>query len=156
VPISPPLTTLSDARPRLIEMDTAALAALHRRPVRIATYIPPRNFHAVIFLTCLSTFLLLARGSSSAPDSVLAAGMPVFAAFVARVRLWVLVPMVVVHAVEAGVMVRRLGGLEVRVGGGVWWLWVGSAFVEGWGSFVRLGRLVEAEEGKGEKEKGRH
>jgi hypothetical protein len=35
----------------------------------------------------------------------------------------------------------------------VWWLWVGSCFVEGWGAFQRIDGMVREMEMEGEESK---
>lgn len=65
-----------------------------------------------------------------------------------------IVPMVVLHLCEAAYMVRgRLERHSVRWLSGVWWLWAASAFLEGWGSFVRFDEVVREEEERREKVK---
>lgn len=63
--------------------------------------------------------------------------------------------MVMLHAAEMVYMERsRLKRHTVRAFGRVWWLWVCSTFVEGYGAFLRFDEIVKEEEEK--KAKAKH
>ena len=140
------MASLSEARTRLIEMDVIALNALHRSPITLKTYRGPRGFHAVVFVTCFLTYLLLLRESNVQPGSLLydtlLRHVTPFARFVENVRLLVLVPMVLLHLIEAWFMTERMRKHSVPFGGSLWWAWVVSSFIEGVGSFQRYVLLV--------------
>lgn len=56
-------------------------------------------------------------------------------------------PMVLIHVVEASVMhFTRLRPLNVPTGSGLWWKWMASTFVEGYGNFMRIDGWVREEE----------
>jgi hypothetical protein len=135
------MASLSDSRTRLIQMDVSALNALNRSPITLKTYRAPRGFHAVVFVTCGLTYVLLSSASNTQPGSLIydlgLRHVPPFAAFVAKVRLLVLIPMIVLHLVEAWYMTERLRKHSVVLGSRLWWTWVLSSFIEGLGSFQR-------------------
>lgn len=97
----------------------------------------------IIMVACALTYIAFCRRGNFEPGSLLWGALlryvPRFGEFCWRVQPLVFYPMVVLHAGEAGYMVlSRLERHSVRWGSGVWWMWVGSAFLEGWGSFVRF------------------
>jgi hypothetical protein len=137
IPLSPPMKSFREARERLVSMDSDTITGLKRSKVTVKEYIAPRGFHAVIFATCLGTYILLARPDNYLPGSLLHDYVPSFAEFVDRVRDWVLYPMIALHLCESWLMRGKLEKHSVALFGRVWWLWVVSSFIEGAGSFKR-------------------
>ncbi|KAE9992355.1 hypothetical protein EG327_009309 [Venturia inaequalis] len=105
IPLDPPLKSFSEARERVVKMDQDCIEALGRDSITIKEYRAPKGFEAIIFATCFSTFILLSR-----PDNVafVFQRLPEFAAFVLRIRLLVLFPMLAIHIFEASLMIRKL------------------------------------------------
>lgn len=136
VPIDPPLKSFSEARERVVKMDQDCIEALGRDSITIKEYRAPKGFDAVIFATCFSTYILLSRPQHV---SFVFQLVPEFAAFVSRIRLLVLYPMIVIHVVEASLMIRKLQRHSVPLFSGLWWAWCASCFIEGVGSFRRYG-----------------
>jgi hypothetical protein len=141
IPLDPPLKSFSEARERVVKMDQDCIEALGRDSITIKEYRAPRGFHAVIFATCFGTYILLSRQSNVLPGSLLYEStfkfIPQFAAFVLKVRLLVLYPMIALHAFEAFLMSRKLERHSVPLFSKLWWAWCISSFIEGVGSFQR-------------------
>lgn len=134
IPLDPPLKSFSEARERVVKMDQDCIEALGRDSITIKEYRAPKGFEAFVFATCFSTFILLPR-----PENVsfVFQMVPEFAAFVLKIRLFVLFPMIAIHAVEAVLMIRKLQRHSVPLFSKLWWAWTASCFVEGIGSFRR-------------------
>ncbi|KAF2432048.1 hypothetical protein EJ08DRAFT_631244 [Tothia fuscella] len=153
IPLKPPMSSWREARERFVEMDQESIAGLDRSKITIGEYRAPRSiYHVVIFGLCLGTYLLLSREANVLPGSVLYElvfkHFPAFAEFVLRVRLWVLIPMVVIHLGEAYVMNGRLELHSVPLFSRIWWLWMVSSFIEGVGSFQRIDAIVKEKTAK--------
>lgn len=140
IPLDPPLKSFSEARERVVKMDQDCVQALGRDSITVKEYQAPKGFGAVIFATCFSTFILLSR-----PENVsfVFQMVPGFAAFVLKIRLLVLFPMLAIHVFEAFLMSRKLQKHSVPLFSNVWWAWVASCFVEGYGSFRRYGFNIQ-------------
>lgn len=142
IPLSPSISTTRQARERLIEIDHEAVAALGRSEVSVKEYVRPRGFHAVVFWLSAITFVLMSRRQNLAPGSILYASvlhhLPTFARFLQTIRPYVIGFMLVAHSVEAVIMARtRLRKHTVPDGSLLWWTWIMSTFVEGFGAFQR-------------------
>ncbi|KKY13659.1 putative integral membrane [Diplodia seriata] len=136
IPLEPPMQSWREARERVIQMDRDCLAGLGRSDITVRQYTRPRGAHAVIFVVCALTY------------------SPGFAAFVARVQPLVLALMIAIHVVEASIMARRLQRHNVAQLSGLWWQWVASSFIEGFGALQRVDALVQ--QGRREKDKQKH
>ena len=147
IPIQPPISSTREARERLIEMDRDAMKALGRSDISVREYRAPRGFHAVVFWACVFTFALLFRRQNLLPgswvhDAVLRY-VPSFAHFLVVVRPWVFGGMVASHLTEATFMAwTRLRKHSVPFGSGLWWTWMLSTFIEGFGAFQRYVLLI--------------
>jgi hypothetical protein len=63
--------------------------------------------------------------------------VPGLPAFVQWARLYILIPTIALHLTEAYIMTGKMEKHSVRLFGVVWWAWVGTCFIEGYGSFQR-------------------
>lgn len=142
IPLDPPLKSFSEARERVVKMDQDCIEALGRDSITIKEYRAPKGFEAIVFATCFSTYILLSR-----PEHVsfVFQMVPEFAAFVLKIRLLVLFPMIAIHVFEASLMIRKLQRHSVPFFSKLWWAWTASCFVEGVGSFRRYGFLHDEE-----------
>ncbi|GME41615.1 hypothetical protein GTA08_BOTSDO00509 [Neofusicoccum parvum] len=158
VPLEPPMQSWREARERLVQMDKDALAALGRSDITVKQYTRPRGAHAVVFAVCALTYVLVSRRANALPGSFIYDHVlkhaPGFAAFTAQVQPIVLALMVGIHVVESSVMARRLQRHNVALLSGLWWKWVASCFIEGFGALQRVDALVQ--EGRREKDKQKH
>lgn len=153
VPISPPMTSWSDARPRVVEMDGKATAGLGKSSVTVKKFTPPQGFMVVVWAAAFLTFIAFSQRSNFRPGSWcylwVLRYVPSFSNFCWRIQPLVFYPMVLLHTVEMVYMERsRLQRHTVRVLGRVWWLWMFSTFVEGIGAYIRFDKVVREEEQK--------
>ncbi|KAI4253088.1 MAG: hypothetical protein L6R42_007707 [Xanthoria sp. 1 TBL-2021] len=154
IPILPPMETYTSARTRLADMDAAACTALGLSPITLKKYIPPRGLHLAIFITVVLELLIFALLSFLPPSTVhtLFSYIPSaygeqIAGFAYAVRPWVLGLIIGIHPLEAWYMDRtRLQRYNVARFGKLWWMWMGSTVVEGWGAFMRVDGWVRGEE----------
>lgn len=158
VRIKPPMTSWSEARPRVVAIDAEAVKGLGRSSVTVKRYKGPRGWMTVVMVVCVLTFVAFARRGNFLPGSLLYDGLlryvPGFAKFCWMVQPLVFYPMLAGHAVEAVHMERsRLRKHTVRMFSRTWWMWVISNFVEGLGAFVRFDEVVRDEEERREKAK---
>jgi hypothetical protein len=139
---------------------------------KIDSYVPPRVpldaaiFFAVLFYFAVAVLVRTGFFSPVADTGTIGTGAPALAVQDALERFFpgglagftwlvqtIFLPVLGIHLTEAWWMDRsRLCEHGVRRGSGVWWLWVGSTFVEGFMAFRRFDLLVERkareEEGK--------
>ena len=154
VPFQPPMKDLTEARGRLVALHKDSLAKLGLWDVTLTEYSAPRGFQAVIFGLVLFTYASCWRRSNLLPGSFVYENLgfkfvPDLAHFV--YTIWpVFFPAVVgIHVFEsAALAVLRLRPLGVPFGSKLWFTWVGSCFIEGFGAFVRIGEIVKRERAK--------
>ena len=160
IPFSPPLSSLDEARERLVAMDQKALKALGQSPETVTRYVAPTPVQVCLAASVLFGFFCFARAENFLPDSWLTRTVLRFAPGFARLCYSLhplgLVLMVGIHLVEGAVMARsKLAPHGVPVGSRVWVLWVVSAFCEGMGALKRFNgevkRLREKSEASVEK-----
>ena len=61
IPIKPPMTAWSEARPRVVAMDAEAVEALARSNITVKKYVKPYGFMLVVYIACLLTFIGFSR-----------------------------------------------------------------------------------------------
>ena len=153
IPINPPMTSWSEARPRVVAMDAEATAGLKNSSVTVKRYKKSRGFMTVVMLAVAMTFVLFSRRahfrSGSVVYDLLLSHVPSFADFCWKIQPPLLTFMVIVHTAEALYMQKsRLEKHTVRLFSITWWQWIISAFVEGFFSFGRFDEIVREEESK--------
>jgi hypothetical protein len=141
VPLDPPMSSLKDARERLVDMDKQSVAGLNRSPVTLKEYRPPKGFPAVLFAACLGTYLLHSRRENMLPGSLpyelILKHVPRFTEFALKTRDFVIWPMLGIHIFETSIMTSTLKKHSVPLFSRLWWMWTLSCFVEGIDSFRR-------------------
>ncbi|APA12285.1 hypothetical protein SS1G_10702 [Sclerotinia sclerotiorum 1980 UF-70] len=149
IPIDPPLSSYSDARPRFVAMDTQSRTALDISPHTITRYEAPKTFvHRLIFGACLMTIVIFVTQSHIVPgtyfyDNVLR-WFPGGAATFVWISAKIAIPTIVIHVAEAFWMDRsRLMKYNVQRGSSVWWKWMTSCLIEGIGSFARVDAMIK-------------
>ena len=148
ITFDPPMKTLREARERLVQMDKDTLQVLGRSDITITRYISPyvKLGHLFNFTQCMLTYLLLPRGANFRPGSLLYDNLlymlPAFARFVLQVRWIVLTLMLAIHITETFIMARKVNRHGLSSVDAMWWMWVGSSFVEGITAFWRLDKLI--------------
>lgn len=151
VPLRPPMANWADRRARLVAMTLEARSALGlgEGPVHVA-YYPPAGVGLVSFAGVMWYFVsaALVFSGNAEPGSGLwrfaeaiwFPGGPETYVWLVRV---ILVPMLIIHVVEAMYMARgRLAARNVPVGSRVWLLWVANTFFEGVPAWQRWDRKV--------------
>lgn len=156
--LDPPMTDWREARERMVRMDREAVAGLGRSDITVREYPAPKGFHAVVFLACLATFLILSTRRNLLPGSLLYQYLlryvPSFATFLYKIQPLVLYPMLAIHSFEAFYMeTARLNKHSVPRLSRLWWTWLVSTFIEGYGAFQRFDRIVKGKKAENEKQK---
>ncbi|KAG7285454.1 hypothetical protein NEMBOFW57_010082 [Staphylotrichum longicolle] len=177
VALDPPLASWEERRARLVEMTRVAREALGvvssteeenggkgnvMAAAVVNEYMPPRvPYDLTIFLAVLfyySTWVLVQAGGLGAGGAAARVVEGVrfpggVAGFTWLVRT-IFVPVLGIHVFETWLLERtRLRKFGVRRGSRVWWLWVGSVFVEGAMAFKRFDIVVERLKAEGKKKR---
>jgi hypothetical protein len=141
IPINPPMKALSEARSRLVEMDADCIKELGRSPITVNAYKYPKGFHTLVFWLTCSTYIMLLREQHVHPGSVFydyhLRWIPYFPYIAQTYRLHILALMVIIHGGETYIMSGQLKKHSVVLFSVVWWQYMISCFIEGFGSFQR-------------------
>lgn len=153
IPINPPLTSWSEARPRVVAMDTEAAAGLNRSNVTVKKFKGPQGFMKVVFVAAAVTFVVFCKRSNFEPGSIIHDNVmrhvPNFNEFCRTIQPVVIYPMVALHSWEAYHLDRsRLERHSIPRFSKLWWKWVFMTFVGGVGLFKSFDSIVEEEEAK--------
>lgn len=158
VPIDPPMKSLMEARFRLVDMHNQCLHSLGFSDIKVEEYRAPRGHHAVIFALCFSTYVSFSSRSNFLPGSVLYdlvfKHFPRFTLFCYDIQPLLISLMIGIHVCEASYMaLYRLRPHRVPVTSRLWWTWMTSCFIEGFGAFQRFDAIVRREKAKKEQQK---
>ncbi len=155
IPITPPMSSFSEARERMVAMDNESLKGLGLSDITVTTYRLPRGYHwAVLFATTIS-FISFSRPELTDPrhggflyDFWSVNGCaPQLAQLAHTLQPYTFAAMVVIHTSEAVYLARtRLRKHGVKAGGALWYAWMVSCFLEGFGAFQRFDGIVEEKE----------
>jgi hypothetical protein len=137
-----------------------ALGVAATEGVVVREYMPPRvPYDLAVFVAVLFYYFTfgLVRAGGFAPGGLPALVVETvrFPGGVAGLK-WlvnaIFVPVLAIHLVETWLLERtRLQKFGVRRGSRVWWLWVGSVFIEGAMAFKRFDIVVERLKAEGKK-----
>ena len=153
IPLQPPLTSLAQARERLVAMHEECQAALGVSDVAVNAYrAPDRAWQWTLGAAVAAVLATFPFRAALHPDS--GSWIAAFWSVGGRVRVlaqlaYMLQPVVlpvtlVIHVLEAVHMARsRLARYSVEEFSGVWWAWMLDCFVEGFGSFIRFDEMVK-------------
>ncbi|KAL2868872.1 DUF2470 domain-containing protein [Aspergillus lucknowensis] len=155
IPFKPPLSDLSETRPRVVAMHKESLRRLGLSDTKITTYAPPRTAGEIFgFAFCLSILVGYARRANFEPGSLLYEGaglarFPRFTAFSHAYQPWIWGVLVVLHGLETIVLLAylRLRKYNVKLFSRLWWVWTILGFVEGFPAWKRFDTLVKEAEG---------
>ena len=155
--LNPPLSAWSEARARLVEMDGEARWALGCSDITVKKYIPPSGFMAVVVAVVVWTFATFSRRSNFLPGSYYYSAffqhVPRFAKLCYMLQPFVL-STIPIHCAEAYYLAKyRLEKHTVPTFSSLWWKWMISDFVEGYGTLHRFDLHVEEERIKKEQQK---
>lgn len=148
VPFEPPMASLAEARTRLVAMDADARAALGLSDIYIDKYTAPRGVEAVVFAAVAFYFFSYATVGAVHPGNpgvwgLLNAWFPGGALGWRRIVLAIFWPVVGIHVAEAWWLARsRLHPHGVDAGTPLWFAWIASTAIEGFGAFKRIDRMV--------------
>ncbi|KAJ5678319.1 uncharacterized protein N7477_003952 [Penicillium maclennaniae] len=154
VPIDPPMENFTEARGRLVALHKESLKRLGRSDVMLTEYRAPRGFQIVIFGLCLFTYVSCFKRSNLLPGSFVYENLgykyvPDFAHFVYNIQPLLFPAVVGIHIFESVLLaVLRLKPLGVPLMSGLWCTWMVSCFIEGFGTFQRIGQIVKKERAK--------
>ncbi|KAB5586216.1 hypothetical protein GE09DRAFT_57479 [Coniochaeta sp. 2T2.1] len=153
IPISPPMSSWSDRRARLVDLTLDARRALNLdakgQPLVVKTFLPPSGFGAVVFAGVVFYFSAFAAVKVGLVEPGTQAwralelvrfpgGAEGFKKVVGRI-FW---SVVAIHVGECWWLWRsRLSRYKVE--GAVWWAWMGRCFLEGFTSFGSFDEVVE-------------
>ena len=157
IPLTPPLSSFSDARERMVAMHNEALAGLDLSDVIVTEYRPPKTpLHVFIFAICLGTWISFCYRPNLLPTAPitpiyafwsLGGSWPALASFMHYIQPLPITAMIVIHTAEAVHLARtRLRKHRVPTGSRLWWSWVISSFIEGLGAFQRFDAIVRSRE----------
>jgi hypothetical protein len=157
IALTPPMSSFSEARERLVTMHNEALAGLGFSDITVTHYEPPRSpLHVFVFALCLWAWISFCYRPNLLPTAPVrpiytfwSAGgySPAFASFAHYVQPLTITLMLVIHISEATYFARtRLRKHQVQTGSAVWWSWVTSNLVEGVGAMQRFDAIVRNKE----------
>ncbi|KAG4029295.1 hypothetical protein MFRU_016g00520 [Monilinia fructicola] len=162
LPLQPPISSYADARPRLIAMDGECRTALNLSPYTITRYEPPKIFfHRVVFALCFMTMVVFVTKSYIVPGTFVHDDVLPWFPGGAQTFLWIsdkiAIPTIMIHVAEVLWMDRsRLAKYNVRRGSSLWWKWMASCLIEGYGSFARIDAMIKEQKKKDLKGNGGH
>ncbi len=153
IPIKPPMTSWSEARPRVVAMDAEAVAGLNRSNITVKKFRGPKGVMGVVFVAAAVTFVVFSKRSNFEPgalvyDTVMR-HVPNFNKFCHTIQPLVLYPMIALHSWEAYNMDQtRLEKHSIPRFSKLWWKWIFMTFIGGIGLFKSFDSIVEEEEAK--------
>ncbi|KAF2214663.1 hypothetical protein CERZMDRAFT_37163 [Cercospora zeae-maydis SCOH1-5] len=133
VPFEPPMSSLREARERVVELDRECRQALGQSDVTVKAYVPPTGSHALPFLGALVTFVAYSQRwwfeKGQFVEHLLGSS---FAKFSWSIQPWLLIGLAAIHGIEMVYFsLRKLPKHSVNARSLQWWLWNASIFIEG-------------------------
>lgn len=137
--LDPPMTSFRDARERLVQMDRECLKALDRSDITIKEYLAPTGWYLALFILVSTVFVAFRTRGNFEAGSIIAAIVPgSFARFCWTIQPFIWYGMLAIHGAETYHMSNgRLKKHNVNIRSQVWWLWMGTTFIEGVGAYNR-------------------
>lgn len=147
IPIRPPMTSLSDARPRVVAMDAEAIAGLNRSDITVKRYQAPNALQAIPWALYVLLVILFSTESNFQARSLTYEYIwryaPGIADWCLKLRILALI-ILSVHILEASYMgFYRLRKHSIPLFNTIWWKWTLSAFFGGFGEFTRFSEVVK-------------
>lgn len=151
IPIDPPLASWSEARPRVVAMDAAALEGLKRSNISVKKYKPPKGLYVVVPIAVMCTLVTFSKRSNFEPGSFLydhlLNSVPKFAKFCYHIQPFLFPGMLAIHFAEATYIAKtRLETHSIPRYSLLWWKWVISTFFEGVANFSRFDQIIHEQE----------
>ena len=147
IPFEPAMTSYREARERVVELDKECRKALGHSDVTVKQYIPPNSLVYILeFAVISTTFLAFSQRwwfESGGPVDYIS---PSFARFCWVIQPWLISGLFLIHGAEAVYFAsNHLLRHSVSPRSTVFWLWVGSGFIEGVFAFRRFDEHVQAQ-----------
>ena len=139
-------------------MDREARTALGISPIAITEYEPPKSiFHVTVFGLCVLTTVVFLTKQWVVPgtfvyDKILPwwPGGPEWFLWISKT---IALPVLLIHVGETVLLDQtRLWKYGVEKGSGLWWKWIGSCLIEGYGTFARIDATVKRKQMEAEKQ----
>lgn len=139
-PFEPPMTSYREARERVVEWDKECVSGLNRSDITVKEFLPPSGAYSIVFAVVSATFVAFCRRSNFVPGGLISRFVPeIFVHFCWTIQPILFYSMLVIHVVEAAHMATgRLRKHCVNPRTAVFWKWVGTTFIEGFGAFKRF------------------
>jgi hypothetical protein len=164
IPLTPPMSSFSEARERLVAMHNESLAGLGMSEIAVTRYQPPSSpLHLFVFALSLWSWLSFSYRPNLLPTAPVKAiydfwsvggYWPGLASLSYFLQPFTISIMLVIHISEAVYLARtRLRKHQVKTGSRVWWSWVMSNFIEGAGALQRFDAIVQDKEEEKKKRK---
>lgn len=138
-PFDPPMTSYREARDRVVEMDKECVSALGRSDITVKEFLLPYGWHTAEFILVSAVFIGFSMRSNFAPGSILSHYLPLrLLYFCWKIQPSLLTFMLIVHGWETiNFASSRLRKHNVKIRSRIYWLWIGTTFIEGISSFKR-------------------
>jgi hypothetical protein len=157
IPLTPPMSSFSEARERLVAMHNESLAGLGMSEIVVIGYQPPNSpFHLFAFALCLWSWLSFSYRPNLLPTAPVKAVYgfwsvggywPGLASLCYFLQPFTISFMLATHISEAVYLARtRLRKHQVKTGSRIWWSWVISNFIEGVSAIQRFDAVVQDKE----------
>lgn len=150
IPIRPPMSSWSDARPRVVAMDAEAVAGLKRSNITVKKYVAPNASQLVGWVIFVLAFALFIGKENLMPGSYIYENVwryaPNFGRWCSKIQPFLRI-ILIIHPIEAVYMgFIRSRKHSVPMFGALWWKWTLSVLVGGFPEFSRFNQLVRDEE----------
>jgi hypothetical protein len=159
ISLSPPMKSFAEARTRTVDMDREARTALDISSTKLTIYTPPTSpFHVFVFGICTFMFCTFVFYGYIVPGTFFYDSILPYFPFGPEMFKWIVrmisLPVLVIHFGEAYMMDKtRLRKYGVQRGTTLWWKWIGSCFIEGYGCWVRIDKEIQRKEGEAQNTK---
>ena len=148
IPFDPPMDTLKDARPRLVEIDRLSTWYLRRSPTTVKEYVAPYGLYAVNFLVISAYWIVFSRRSWFEPGRIVEQTVgPQLANLAWSIQPRAFWGLLAVHASEVLYFWRyKLRKHSVSARSARFWLWTFSVLIEGIFAQKRFKELIAKKE----------
>jgi hypothetical protein len=157
IALTPPMSSFSEARERMVAMQNEALAGLGLSDITVTYYQPPQSpLHIFVFAIALWSWISFCHRPNLLPTAPVrqiytfwsfGGYWPALASFAHLVQPLTITAMLIIHISEAIYLARtRLRKHQLQTGSVVWGSWVLSNLIEGVGAFQRFDAIVRDKE----------
>jgi hypothetical protein len=150
IPIQPPMTSWSEARPRFVAMDSEAVAGLDRSNITVKKFLKPTGVGLLHSCVVAIILIVFPRRENLQPGSLVYDNIlvytPGFARLCLALRGLTLFLILGLHSLETVYMhTSRLRKHTVPTFSALWWKWVASTLLDGYPAIARFNSLIEEE-----------